>query len=122
MTDFHISNIIYEKSLREPSSEEKAVLDLLIDTLYPVLREEFLRQMPFKTRLNYVVLHNESFIRRNVWYASLPQKKMAELGFLFPINWINHQKKNRKKYMPCKLDEFERSWHNYYYNLSKESE
>lgn len=120
MNNFQISNIIYEKSLREPTKEEIQDLLLLLDTVYPIIAAEYLYEISSK---NGIVNDNElnnlydnlervefrnNFELNNKIYNSKNnkiQKLFASLGFYYPITWIKHVFYIKKKiYIKQKLN------------------
>lgn len=104
MNNFIISNIIYDKTFREPTTEEKQDIILLIDMLMPhVDRSKAIQYHgSIKKKANYECFHI--------------QKMMIKLGFYYPLTWINEVKLNKKKmFKPVTgVDSVEKAWLDYF--------
>lgn len=133
MTDFEISNIIYEKSFRKPTKEERQDLLLLIDILFPYIgidtiyalaegnsnkADEILDNLETE---NYKYRQNLN-LKNKIWQynGTSLHKMLKSFGFYYPISWTKEIFFNKKKlFKPNKKDNrLDNDWNEYFRKLS----
>ncbi len=140
MKDFQISNIIYDKSFREPTDEERQEIFLLLDILYPYRAADTIVSI---CRQNGII--NDKHVEKVYEYLEDPkmrssldfkfvlwetqgvniQKELISMGFYYPISWIKELYFNKKRIIlakkktnyDSKLKQFDLDWENYYKQL-----
>lgn len=140
MKDFRISNIIYEKSLRDPTEYERQEIFLLLDILYPYRAADTIISI---CRRNGII--NDKKVEQVYTYLEDPrmrpdlnfkfvlwetqgvniQKELISMGFYYPISWIKELYFNKKRILlakkkanyDSKLKQFDLDWENYYKQL-----
>jgi hypothetical protein len=112
-----ISALIEVRSYRLPTKEEQQEILLLFDMLYPYLLEDF--ENGNINKKYWIGSLSDSQVRKLIGTTFNYQKKMIELGFYYPINWLNQLKNRKLRYRPSSLTQNELSWKMHFLNLKK---